>query len=129
MTCGHCASSVREEVGSIPEVSVVDVDLASGEVIIESDGPIDPIAIKDAVIEAEYQLAGRDCVAEAGCPAANGRHSGPCKAVPRSVPIAFRAHRPFGTRASAGTCWRSCDYVVSIEPLWFLTTSARESCR
>lgn len=58
MTCGHCASSVREEVGNIPEVRAVDVDLASGEVIIESDGPIELTAIKDAVIEAGYQLAG-----------------------------------------------------------------------
>ena len=58
MTCGHCASSVREEVGNIPEVRAVDVDLASGEVIIESDGPIELTAIKDAVVEAGYQLAG-----------------------------------------------------------------------
>lgn len=58
MTCGHCASSVREEVGNIPEVRAVDVDLASGEIIIESDGPIELTAIKDAVVEAGYQLAG-----------------------------------------------------------------------
>ncbi|GAB4970844.1 heavy-metal-associated domain-containing protein [Mycobacterium avium subsp. hominissuis] len=58
MTCGHCASSVRAEVGNIPEVRAVDVDLASGEVIIESDGPIELTAIKDAVVEAGYQLAG-----------------------------------------------------------------------
>lgn len=58
MTCGHCASSVREEVGNIPDVTAVDVDLTSGEVIIESDGPIDPNAINDAVVEAGYQLAG-----------------------------------------------------------------------
>ncbi|ATO67777.2 copper chaperone [Mycobacterium avium subsp. hominissuis] len=58
MTCGHCASSVREEVGNIPDVRAVGVDLASGEVIIESDGPIDAAAIKDAVVEAGYALAG-----------------------------------------------------------------------
>ncbi len=30
MTCGHCASSVREEIGQIPGVTGVTVDLASG---------------------------------------------------------------------------------------------------
>ncbi len=58
MTCRHCASSVREEVGNIPEVRAVDVDLASGEVVIESDGPVNSAAIRDAVAEAGYQLAG-----------------------------------------------------------------------
>lgn len=57
MTCGHCASSVREEVGNIPEVTAVDVDLASGEVIIEGGGRIDQAVIEDAVVEAGYQLA------------------------------------------------------------------------
>ncbi|GAB4998663.1 hypothetical protein JHV666_48410 [Mycobacterium avium subsp. hominissuis] len=49
---------MREEVGNIPDVRAVGVDLASGEVIIESDGPIDAAAIKDAVVEAGYALAG-----------------------------------------------------------------------
>lgn len=58
MTCGHCASSVREEVGSIPGVSAVDVDLASGKVTIDSERLVDDGAIKSAVEEAGYQLAG-----------------------------------------------------------------------
>ncbi|AOS92125.1 heavy-metal-associated domain-containing protein [Mycobacterium intracellulare] len=58
MTCGHCASSVREEIGNIPDVTAVDVDLASGQVTIDSDGPIGTEAIKNAVEEAGYQLAG-----------------------------------------------------------------------
>jgi copper chaperone len=58
MTCGHCASTVREEVGSIPGVTAVDVDLASGKVIIDSDHQVDEDAIKGAVEEAGYQLAG-----------------------------------------------------------------------
>jgi len=57
MTCGHCATSVREEVGSIPGVSVVDVDLASGKVTIDSEQQVDADAIKDAVEEAGYELA------------------------------------------------------------------------
>ena len=58
MTCAHCASSVREEVGHIAGVQSVDVDLANGTVSIDSDHPIDTNAIEDAVEEAGYQLAG-----------------------------------------------------------------------
>jgi copper ion binding protein len=58
MTCGHCASSVREEVGHIAGVHAVNVDLASGTVRIDSDRPIDADAIEGAVEEAGYQLAG-----------------------------------------------------------------------
>jgi copper ion binding protein len=58
MTCGHCASSVREEVGSIPGVTAVDVDLASGKVTIDSERLVDDGVIKSAVEEAGYQLAG-----------------------------------------------------------------------
>jgi copper chaperone len=58
MTCGHCASSVREEVQNIPGVTDVDVDVASGKVTIDSEGPIGADAIQGAVEEAGYQLAG-----------------------------------------------------------------------
>jgi copper chaperone len=57
MTCGHCASSVREEVGSIPGVTAVDVDLASGNVTIDSERQVEADAIKSAVESAGYQLA------------------------------------------------------------------------
>ncbi|MEN3318077.1 MAG: hypothetical protein V7643_1478 [Mycobacterium sp.] len=58
MSCGHCATSVREEVGTIPGVKGVDVDLASGEVTVDSEGPVETAAIKSAVEEAGYELAG-----------------------------------------------------------------------
>ncbi|MBS4727937.1 heavy-metal-associated domain-containing protein [Mycobacterium sp. SM1] len=58
MTCEHCVKSVREEVGNIPGVTAVDVDLASGKMTVKSDGPIDADAVKNAVEEAGYQLAG-----------------------------------------------------------------------
>lgn len=58
MTCGHCASSVREEVGSIPGVTAVDVDLASGKVTIDSERLVEAGAIQSAVEGAGYQLAG-----------------------------------------------------------------------
>jgi copper chaperone len=57
MSCGHCASSVREEVGSIPGVTAVDVDLASGTVTIDSERQVGADAIKSAVEEAGYRLA------------------------------------------------------------------------
>ncbi|MGE2722934.1 heavy-metal-associated domain-containing protein [Mycolicibacterium malmesburyense] len=58
MTCGHCAASVREELGEIPGVQAVDVDVASGAVTIDSVAPVEPEAIRSAVEEAGYRLAG-----------------------------------------------------------------------
>ena len=57
MTCGHCASSVRDEVGDIPGVTAVDVDLATGKVTVDSECEVDSAAIQDAVEDAGYQLA------------------------------------------------------------------------
>lgn len=58
MTCGHCAASVREELGEIPGVQAVDVDVASGAVTIDSVAPVEADAIRSAVEEAGYRLAG-----------------------------------------------------------------------
>ncbi|KUP95107.1 heavy-metal-associated domain-containing protein, partial [Thermobifida cellulosilytica] len=41
MTCGHCVSSVKEEIGELPGVTDVRVDLASGRVEIDSAAPLD----------------------------------------------------------------------------------------
>lgn len=57
MTCGHCATSVRAEVGGIPGVRTVDVDLSTGLVTIGSENQLDPSAISDAVAEAGYAVA------------------------------------------------------------------------
>lgn len=57
MTCGHCAASVREEVGALAGVTDVDVDVASGRVTISSSAPIEADAIRVAVEEAGYHLA------------------------------------------------------------------------
>ncbi|MDH6197495.1 copper chaperone [Mycobacterium frederiksbergense] len=57
MTCGHCATSVREEVGGIPGVHTVDVDLATGLVTIHSESQLDPVAVSAAVHEAGYAVA------------------------------------------------------------------------
>jgi copper chaperone CopZ len=57
MSCGHCATSVREEIIEIPGVRAVDVDLASGAVTIDSDTVVATAAIRTAVEDAGYQLA------------------------------------------------------------------------
>lgn len=57
MTCGHCVSSVTEEVQEIPGVRDVSVTLETGAVTVTSDQEIDDAAIKAAVEEAGYQLA------------------------------------------------------------------------
>jgi copper chaperone CopZ len=59
MTCGHCVSSVTEEVTQVPGVTAVDVDLASGGLTVTSGTAIDDSAVQAAVEEAGYQVAGR----------------------------------------------------------------------
>ncbi|GGU26902.1 heavy-metal-associated domain-containing protein [Lentzea flava] len=58
MTCGHCVSSVTEEVSQISGVRQVDVDLPTGKVTITSDEPVAEDAVRAAVSEAGYELAG-----------------------------------------------------------------------
>jgi copper chaperone len=57
MTCGHCVSSVSEEVGAVPGVTAVQVDLASGLLTVETETPVDAALIEAAVKEAGYALA------------------------------------------------------------------------
>ncbi|AJW78410.1 heavy-metal-associated domain-containing protein [Clavibacter michiganensis] len=57
MTCAHCVASVTEEVGELPGVASVAVDLVVGgdsTVTVESDRPLDPEAVRAAVDEAGY---------------------------------------------------------------------------
>ena len=58
MTCGHCVDAVTEEVSAVPGVTAVDVDLASGGLTVRSTEPIDDDAVRAAVEEAGYQVAG-----------------------------------------------------------------------
>ena len=57
MTCDHCVRSVRNEVAAISGVTKVDVDLATGEVVVESAAPIDADVFTEAVHEAGYEVA------------------------------------------------------------------------
>ncbi|ONI90356.1 hypothetical protein ALI144C_03145 [Actinosynnema sp. ALI-1.44] len=59
MTCGHCVSSVTEEVSQIPAVRDVRVDLATGHVTVSSESALDTDDVTRAVSEAGYELAGR----------------------------------------------------------------------
>ncbi|HLM06556.1 MAG TPA: heavy-metal-associated domain-containing protein [Blastococcus sp.] len=59
MTCGHCVNAVTEEVSQVPGVTAVDVDLASGGLTVASDAPVDEDAVRAAVEEAGYEVAGR----------------------------------------------------------------------
>jgi copper chaperone len=59
MTCGHCVSSVREEVQELPGVSDVQVDLDGGRLTVTADQPLGADAVRGAVEEAGYQLAGQ----------------------------------------------------------------------
>ena len=56
MTCGHCVSSVTEEVQEIPGVKSVDVVLETGAVNITSVEPIDETVVRAAVEEAGYEF-------------------------------------------------------------------------
>ncbi|HEY5858170.1 MAG TPA: heavy-metal-associated domain-containing protein [Aldersonia sp.] len=57
MTCNHCVVSVTEEVGDVPGVTDVDVDLATGRLSVTSDAPIDEARIRAAVADAGYAVA------------------------------------------------------------------------
>jgi copper chaperone len=57
MTCGHCVAAVTEELSKLDGVSHVDVDLASGRVMIESSHPLDSADVAAAVDEAGYTVS------------------------------------------------------------------------
>ena len=57
MTCGHCVTSVTEEVKEVAGVTDVTVDLASGRVRVRSEQPVSDSDVKAAVEEAGYQLS------------------------------------------------------------------------
>ena len=56
MTCDHCVLSVREEVGEVAGVTHVEVDLASGRLVVVGEN-VDEGAVRAAVAEAGYRVA------------------------------------------------------------------------
>ena len=57
MTCEHCRAAVMEEVGALPGVDSVQVDLAAGRVAVVGD-TVDDAAVRAAVDEAGYEVVG-----------------------------------------------------------------------
>ena len=59
MTCGHCVSSVTEEISKLPGVTDVSIDLVAGgstPVTVTSAEPLDEAAVREAVDEAGYEV-------------------------------------------------------------------------
>lgn len=59
MTCGHCASAVREELQHLDGVREVRVDVVAGgrsSVTIDADAPLDAERVRAAIVEAGYTL-------------------------------------------------------------------------
>jgi copper chaperone len=60
MTCGHCTSSVTEEISKLTGVQEVTIDLVAGgasAVHVTSESALDEGAVRAAVDEAGYELA------------------------------------------------------------------------
>lgn len=60
MTCHHCVSSVKEELGEIAGVSNIDVALNTGGtsvVTFDADASVTDDQIRDAIDEAGYDIA------------------------------------------------------------------------
>ncbi|MFI9241921.1 heavy-metal-associated domain-containing protein [Streptomyces sp. NPDC053086] len=59
MSCGHCEGSVSAELSQLPGVSSVKAVASTGEVTVVSETPLDDEAVRAAVDEAGFELAGR----------------------------------------------------------------------
>jgi len=60
MTCDHCVQAVSGELGALPGVQDIEVELVEGGtsvVRVVSDEPLPEQAVREAVDEAGYQLA------------------------------------------------------------------------
>ncbi|BCM67043.1 MULTISPECIES: heavy-metal-associated domain-containing protein [Streptomyces] len=59
MSCGHCEGAVSGEISQIPGVSSVKAVASTGEVTVASAAPLDDEAVRAAVDEAGFELAGK----------------------------------------------------------------------
>jgi copper chaperone CopZ len=57
MTCEHCVTTVRAAVRGVVGVREATVDLVTGLVVVESDGPVARADLEAAVGDAGYTLA------------------------------------------------------------------------
>ena len=58
MTCSHCVAAVQSEIGKLPGVSDVSVDLDTGSVTVTAQALPDADDLRAAVAEAGYELVG-----------------------------------------------------------------------
>ena len=56
MTCGHCEAAVKQEIGKVSGVRLVEVDLDTKIVSVDGDG-LDREAIVAAIDEAGFEAA------------------------------------------------------------------------
>jgi copper chaperone len=58
MSCDHCANAIRAEIGKLPGVTNIDVDVTAGQVWITAEQVPGDTALRAAVEEAGYEFAG-----------------------------------------------------------------------
>jgi copper chaperone CopZ len=58
MSCGHCEGAVSGEISELPGVTSVKAVASSGEVTVVSAAALDEEAVRAAVDEAGFELAG-----------------------------------------------------------------------
>ncbi|WP_424213711.1 heavy-metal-associated domain-containing protein [Streptomyces sp. BI20] len=58
MSCGHCEGAVSKELSALDGVTSVTAVAAAGEVTVISEVPLDEAAVREAVDEAGFELAG-----------------------------------------------------------------------
>jgi copper chaperone len=56
MSCGHCASAIREEVLPLRDVESVDVDVPGGLVTVTGGPLLEEAAVHAAISEAGYEV-------------------------------------------------------------------------
>jgi copper chaperone len=56
MSCGHCAAAVTKALQSLPGVSQVEVDLASGRVSYQSPAPVPSEELARVIKAAGYEV-------------------------------------------------------------------------
>ncbi|WP_416979392.1 heavy-metal-associated domain-containing protein [Streptomyces sp. T028] len=59
MSCGHCEGAVSGEISELPGVASVKAVATTGEVTVVSATDLDDEAVRAAVDEAGFELAGR----------------------------------------------------------------------
>ncbi|MEV1067303.1 cation transporter [Streptomyces sp. NPDC050263] len=59
MSCGHCEGAVSGELSELPGVTSVKAVASTGEVTVASTAALDEAAVRAAVDEAGFELAGQ----------------------------------------------------------------------